>query len=44
MGTAIRLFENQEVVDAVSKPNLYAKNNGNGIKAQFWARRVPPGP
>ena len=31
-------------LDAVSKPNLYDKNDVNGLKAQYWGRRVPQGP
>ena len=36
-------FHNQELLPIFSEPNFGAKNDGNGLKAQFWARRVPTG-
>ena len=37
------IYGSSKELDAVSTINLYAKNVGSGLKARFWARRVPPG-
>ena len=37
-------FHNLEEVNSVSEPNLYAKNDGDSLEVQFWARSLPPRP
>jgi hypothetical protein len=44
VGSEIPSFHNQEEVSPVSEPILCAKNDGDSLEVQLWARRVPPGP
>ena len=43
-GSKIPTFHNQELLEISSEPNLCARNDGNGLKPQYWACRVPTGP
>ena len=44
VGSEIPTFYNQELLPIFSEPNLCARNDGNGLKPQYWACRVPTGP